>query len=220
MIDSKQFIEKFKSFPLDYMNNFDEFWKWKLKTDCESEHILNDNHREETYGKLHRILRSWQYFRSGRGYKVDPWITLKDSLRKISDVYNQIRKYTLLEFSEIPNELLESIWHEFGCVKEFDGNKKPGGDYNVISICKPLMLLWGQTLAFDSRVRKNIPWRCSLSEYKTRWKFKNWKIIMERFQQGLKQNSEIVNLFKKVSSRKYGTDSIVPYGRFLDIYYF
>jgi len=220
MIDLKHFIEKLESFPSNYMNDFDEFWKWKLENESENEHILDDDYQEETYEKLSRILRSWQYSRSGRGYEIDPWTTLKDSFRKISDAYNQIRKYTLLEFSKVPNESLESIWHELGCVKESDGNKNPGGYYNVISICKPLMLLWGQTLAFDLRVRENIPRGYNVSKHKTRWKFEKWSRVMERFQGGLKQNSEVVDLLKKVSLRKYGTNSIVPYGRFLDIYYF
>ena len=220
MIDLKQLIEKLESFPSNYMNDFDEFWKWKLETESENGHILDDDHQEETYEKLRRILRGWQYLRGGGGYKVDPWATLKYSLRKISDAYNQIRKYTLLEFSEVPNELLESIWHELGRVKESDGNKNPVGYYNVISICRPLMLLWGQTLAFDLRVRENIPQGYNVSKYKTQWKFEKWRRVMERFQGGLKQNSEVVDLLKKVSLRKYGTDSIVPYGRFLDIYYF
>jgi len=201
------------------MKDFDNFWEWKLETETENEHILDKCHQKETYEKLCGILRSWQYARSRRRYEVDPWATLKNSLTKISNSYDQIRKYTLLEFNEVPNEPLEAIWHELGRVKEFNGSKKSDGYYNIISICKPLMLLWGQTLAFDSRVRKNIS--CGYNAVKNhRWKFEKWKSVIERFQGSLNPNSEVIDLFNRVSLRKYRNDSIVPYGRFLDIYYF
>ncbi len=68
MIDLKQFIQKLEFFPSNYMNNFDEFWKWKLETESENGHILDKDHQEETYEKLSRILRGWQYLRGGEGY--------------------------------------------------------------------------------------------------------------------------------------------------------
>lgn len=203
------------------MYDFDEFWKWKLKIENENEHILDNNHLKETYEKLIGILGGWQYFRSGKGYHVKPSTTLRDSFEKIADAYNQIRKYTLLEFSDIPNKPLELIWHELGRVKEFDGNKRLDGYYNAIAICKPLMLLWGQTLAFDSQVRGNISPMFKASKYGTRWKFETWRTVMKSFQEKeLKQNFEIVDFFKKESRDRYGTNDIVPYGRFLDIYYY
>ena len=42
---------------------------------------------------------------------------------------------------------------------------------------------------------------------------------MERFQEGLKKQPKDVELFKKVSQEKYGTDSIIPYGQFLGLSY-
>lgn len=221
MIDLKKLEYKFQSFPSNYMYDFDEFWKWKLKIENEDEHILDNKHLKVTYEKLIRILGGWQYFRSGKGYHVSPSVTLRDSLEKLSDVYNQIRIYTLLEFSDIPTKPLELIWHELGCVKEFDGNKRLDGCYNAIAVCKPLMLLWGQTLAFDSQVRRNISPIGKAPKYGTRWKFETWRRVMKSFQEEeLKQNSEIVEIFKKESRDRYGNDSFVPYGRFLDIYYF
>lgn len=111
------------------------------------------------------------------------------------------------------------IWHELGRVKEPNGNTRRDWGYSIISICKPLILLWGQTLAFDSRVRANIP-----NQYNIlmghRSPLTTWKEVMIRFQEDLKQNPKIVDCFKEESLKRFGNNSIVPYGRFLDIYYF
>ncbi|MDP2767408.1 MAG: hypothetical protein Q8O41_08170 [Candidatus Methanoperedens sp.] len=221
MIDLKQFEYKFQSFPSNYRYDFDEFWKWKLKVENGDNHILDHNHIKETYEKLRGILGGWQYFRSGRRYSGNPSAILRDALEKISDAYNQVRMYTLLEFSDTPDKPLELIWHELGRVKELGGNKRLDGSYNAIAICKPLMLLWGQTLAFDSQVRENISPICKAPKYGTRWKFETWSRVMKSLQkEELKQNSEIVDFFKRDSWNRYGANSIVPYGRYLDIYYF
>jgi hypothetical protein len=80
------------------------------------------------------------------------------------------------------------------------------------------MFLWGQTLAFDSIVRThalqhhNIPKR-------TQWRFEEWMRVMESFQQGLRQQPEDVQLFRETSREKYGVESPVPYGQFIDLYY-
>lgn len=220
MIDPKRFKSKLSSFPSNYMRDFDQFWKWKLETETGNEHLLDDTHLEETvssqdYYKLPAILRRWQVYRKCRNR--DPYRTLQDSLRKMSDVYNRIRNYSLLEFDVIPEEELELIWNELGYVK--DGKRDPTGRYLIISICKPLMLMWGQTLAFDTHVRENSP-RWVPGKYRYRWSFEQWKSVMETFQEGLKQHSEVVVSFKEVSQEKYKTDLVVPYGRFLDIYYY
>lgn len=215
MIDLERFEYKLLSFPSKYMADFDNFWKWKLKVEIEDAHILDDNHRRETYSKLRDILAQWKAYRNSRNFY--PWRTLEFSLETISNAYDQIRMYDLLEFSVIPDQLLKLIWHELGRVKEYNGNRNDTGRYYIISVCKPLMLLWGQTLAFDSHVRENTPYYVP---QKTRWTFREWKMVMERFQESLQRNSEIVDSFKEKSRRKYGTESIVPYGRFLDIYYF
>lgn len=223
MIDLNQFRYKLQSFASEYsgyMNDFDRFWKWKLEVETENEHILDDNHRRETYYRLSRILPKWQTY---RGVPRIRWReTLEDSLEEISDAYNQIRRYGLLEFSEVPNETLKLIWHGLGRVKEKGGNRNDLGCYYIISVCKPLMLLWGQTIAFDERTRVNI--RADIQEHNvprdSRWNFESWTRVMESFQEDLRQNPEIVNSFRTESLERYGSDFIVPYGRFLDIYYF
>lgn len=145
---------------------------------------------------------------------------MEDSLQKISGIYDQIRDHTLLEFDEIPIKSLEIIWHELGRIKEYNGNKKFDGYYNIISVCKPLMLLWGQTLAFDSRVRKNMSSEFNISKNKTRWIFENWMRTMKNLQTELNKNPAMIDKMKKESAKKFGINSIVPYGRYLDIYYF
>jgi len=144
---------------------------------------------------------------------------LEQSLKAISDVYDQLRVYPLLEFNKIPNHLLELVWHELGRVKEYNANMNDTCCYYIVSVCKPLMLIWGQTLAFDSRVRANIPHKYNFVE-KTRCSLKEWKRIMESFQENLQQDAESMSFFKKESLRKYGNEFVVPYGRFLDKYHF
>lgn len=217
VIDLDCFKRSFLSFPANYMLDFDCFWRWKLKIETEDGHVLDENHQGETYHKLSDILASWQAYRSSRNYA--PWVTLKHSLEAISDAYNKIRTYSLLECDKISSQSLELIWHELGRVKEYDGNKNDMGSYYIISVCKPLMLLWGQTLAFDSRVRAHVPYRYNFVE-KTRWTFREWMVMIKRFQEVLRQDSMVVSFFKKEALKRYGSESIVPYGRFLDIYYF
>ena len=220
MINIKQFKLRHQHFQhidsVHYPYTFDEFWKWKVKTETENEHILDNNHREETYRKLSRTLPIWQTYRGVPGLRWRE--TLKKSLERMTDAYDQIRGFSLLEFSEVPDEPIKLIWHELGRVKEKDGSRKPGGWYYVIAICKPLIFLWGQTVAFDSIVRKNVPLKYKVPK-DLRWGFENWMRVMERFQQDLKQSDEVIDSFKEVSREKYGTDSIVPYGQFLDLYY-
>lgn len=216
MIKLEKFKVKLSSFPSEYMRHFDSFWKWKLEVETEDKHILDDDHRRETYHRLCYILPRWQTYRNGSN--PHPLITLKRSLVTMSDAYDQIRMHSLLELSDIPNQPLELIWHELGRVKEYNGNRNDLGFYYIISVCKPFMLLWGQTLAFDSHVRKNAPY--FVPKVPTKWTLKEWKRVMVEFQKILKRDSTIVDFFKDQSLKKYKNVSIVPYGRFLDIHYF
>lgn len=47
----------------------------------------------------------------------------------------------------------------------------------------------------------------------------DWKRVMVHFEEDLRASSEIVDAFRKESLKWYGSDCMVPYGRFLDIYY-
>ncbi|MCD6513289.1 MAG: hypothetical protein J7L07_00020 [Candidatus Odinarchaeota archaeon] len=216
--DLEKFKRKLLSFPVKYMHDFDEFWKRKLKIECGHDHILIDLFREETYNRLCRILSKWQAYRGGDN--INPRETLRKSLERISDAYDQIRRYSLLGFNKIPVEPLELIWHELGRVKELNGNRNKYGCYYVIAVCKPLMLLWGQTLAFDTNVRKNMPLKYGVAKSMNRWKFEDWRKVMVSFQKDLLRNPEFIEFLKEESLKRYGTDSVVPYGRFLDIYYY
>ena len=212
-------LERFKSILLDYdelLWDFAEFWKWKLRIETEDEHILDNKHREETHRRLSEILPGWKTYRP---YTSLPCLRiLNDSLQRISDAYNEVRSYSLLEFNRTPRKSLELIWHELGRAKEERGRKNLGGWYYIIAVCKPLMFLCGQTLAYDSRVRENVPSQYGISK-SWQWTFEDWKMSMEKFQQNLKKSSKIIDLLDELSREKFGTDSTVPYGQFLDYYY-
>ena len=219
-IDLEQFKSRFQSFrKFDYKSYphcFGEFWKWKLRTETKSEHILDAKHIEETYDKLGKTLKIWQWHRPEKFSKLAK--KLKNALERISNAYNQIRSYSLLEFSEVPDKPLESIWHELGCVKTA-GGKNPNGYYLVMATTKPLMFLWGQTLAFDSVVRGRMP-RFGISGLSSDyWDFELWRKVMQKFQESLNQQPKVVSVFKEVSQKEYGTEKNIPYGQFTDLYY-
>jgi len=216
MLDIEKFRVKLQSFNASYISDFDGFWRWKLSIETGKGHILNATHRGEACRKLWSILREWQAYRPFNSTAC--LRILKDSLETISDAYNEIRTYSLLQFDGLPAKPLELIWHELGRVKEEGGNKNDHGYYYIVSLSKHLMFLWGQTLAFDSKVRKHIPSSCGIPR-DFRWNFEDWKRVMQQFKEDLKPRSEIVDAFNKESLKRYGTNSLVPYGRFLDIYY-
>lgn len=218
MIDIRELEFRIRSFPSDYMENFNYLWKWKIEVESKNtNHILDSNFRKEAYRRLCVILPKWQTYRNGEN--LNPLRMLKDSIDSISGAYSQLRTYTLLDFNEIPSEILETIWHELGRVKEYEGRKRTTGYYSVISVCKPLLLIWGQTLAFDSYVRKHVPRSYSVPKYSSRWDLTQWTKVMREFCEHLKKDQKSLGFMRKESERRYGRDSAVPYGRYLDIYY-
>jgi hypothetical protein len=217
MIDLKQFKRRFQVFErLYYAGDFAGFWKWKLRNETKNEHILDDKHRKEAHHRLCRILPGWLTYRP---YDSATCLEILEiSLKNMFDAYNQIRHYSLLEFDKIPNNPLELIWHELGRAKEENGKTNSVGLYYIVAISKPFMFLWGQTLAFDSIVRSYVPRSLNVSKGHN-WVFDKWKSSMRNIQKFLKQQPEVIELFKKVSREKYGTDHFVPYGQFMDLYY-
>ena len=202
---------------LEYSSDFEKFWKYKLRTETENAHILDDEFRIDTYRMLCRILPKWKTYRGVQGIKWE--VTLKDSLKNMSEVYNKIKNYSLLEFDDIPIEPLNLIWHELGRIKERNGNWNPNGIYYVVAVTKPLMFLWGQTPAFDSNVRAHVPSFFNVSKYKTRWSFEDWRKIMLEFQATLNKQPEEVAFIRQISHEKFGEYVNVPYGQFLDLYF-
>lgn len=217
MIDLEQFRSRFQAFErLDYAGDYEGFWRWKLKNETRNEHILDEKHRKEAHRRLCRILPGWLTYRpydSATCLRI-----LKSSLENVSNAYNQIRHYSLLEIDEIPDKPLKMIWHELGRAKEENGKTNSVGLYYIVAISKPLMFLWGQTLAFDSIVRRHVPQSYNVPK-NNNWVFEEWKSVIENFQNRLRQHPEVVELFKETSRRKYGTDYFVPYGQFIDLYY-
>jgi hypothetical protein len=148
---------------------------------------------------------------------------LDDSLKEISSEYDLVRKKSLLEFDKIPRNALESIWHKLGRVKEKDGSENRFSKYYVMATTKQLMFLWGQTLAFDTLIRKMMP----SSKYayiraqgkENRWAFSMWYNVMSEFQERVLEMPDFIELGYKISSDEFGSDKIVPFGQFVDLYY-
>jgi hypothetical protein len=206
-----------------YIAQYNDFWTWKNSVERAGyRHILDIDHIDDTCKRLLSILPGWQTY---RGAKCNYEKELPHALGKVSDAYNKIRQYSLLEFHQIPDEPLRLIWESLGCVKEAFGIRRTNLDYFIIAICKPLMFLWGQTLAFDSINRINIKKDSSLQITSpllstSRWTYSYWKAIMQDFQRELLQKPDIIDYCKSHSYLVFGSNSIIPYGRYLDIYYY
>ena len=104
-------------------------------------------------------------------------------------------------------------------MKNKDGKRYSNGYYFAIAVCKPLLLLWGQTTAFDSKVRKNLPRSYQVSGYRSRMTFDEWYNAMSRISEDLARDSTCVQLIQSEVEKRYRVASPVPYGRYLDIYY-
>lgn len=218
MIDLDVFKERFIVYEyLDYADDFYGFWRWKVEVESKMGHILDGNNKDETYKRLSSILPKWLTYRPYDSYTCLKYLT--NSLEQIATIYDEIRKIDLLNFDSIQEEKLQIIWHELGCTKEEYGQKKKDGKYYIIAITKPLMFIWGQTLAFDINVRRSIP-KFNISGIKNHvWSFKTWKNVMFSFQQKIKDQPEFINLCREISTKELGSNNIVPFGQFLDLYY-
>ena len=205
------------SFPSKYIDNFDHVWKWKMSIEDEYNSILDEEHRSETFKRLVNILRKWQAYRNGKNSST--YKTLKESLLNIEKSYNEINSYSILEFNDIPVKALQRVWHELGRVKELEGKTNDRGIYYAIAACKPLLLIWGQTLAFDTRVRENVPRYYGIRKLNIRLSYKQWYNAMIGLSDDLKRQPKCIATIEKLSQDRYGADSPVPYGRYLDIYY-
>jgi hypothetical protein len=226
LIDPAKFQLRLQSYSQKYpcyeMDSYDfhRFWKWKIAVEAGKGNILDDSHRNDTFNKLRKALPKWKTYRPfsyGECLKA-----LEVSLGRIADTYERIRNYDLLEFSKVSVELLKLIWHELGRAKERNGAMSSEGYYYIVAVSKPLLFLWGQTLAFDSIVRSNIP-RFGIHSYlitNTRWSFETWVKTMGNFSNLLHNQPDVIDVCRKEAETKYGKDCVVPYGRFLDIYYY
>jgi len=201
---------------------YNSFWAWKLSIEANTHtHILDSKHLNDTCNCLLNILPKWQTY---RGVKCDYKNVLPVSLKNIVKAYDEIRHYNLLEFDKIPQEPLQLIWHELGRVKEVGGKTRTNSDYYIIAVCKPLMFLWGQTPAFDSvnLEKMRIPSLCPLPNIpnNTRWKFSDWYNALLELQSRLINDNKIVTYCDNKSLKVFKSIHVVPYGRYLDIYYY
>jgi hypothetical protein len=219
LIKCSQFEQKYREFErLDLENSphtFHAFWEYKLKVEKQNSHLLDDENIEQTLEKLGPILKIWKWHRP---HEFETCFNpLEKALRNVSDAYANIKDISLLELEKAQRKDLEKIWYALGSTKPEDGHGKYGE--LVMTITKPLMFLWGQTPAFDSIVRENMPSFDLAGFRNTRWKFNLWLNAMEKLQTSLKTDAELLNSFKKTSNQKYGTDQTIPYGQFFDICY-
>lgn len=198
--------------------SFGGFWKWKLITENETTHVLDWEHLNLTYEKLSKTLRKWRWARSNTPNNFEELAPrLLSCLKDMQNSYDELRRYSLLEIENIPNELLRNIWDKIGCVKSLE--KNPSGNYLVMGATKPLLFLWGQTPAFDSVVRKKIP-KFGLSGIgNNRWNFETWKRVLINFKNELEQQQGLIDFLKQTSRNEYGNDVIIPYGQFIDLYF-
>jgi hypothetical protein len=200
---------------------FGSFWQWKFDVErIENGSILDNKHVAETSRRLLNILPSWQTY---RGADCDYFNELPRSLTNIQWAYEIIRNTDLLNFDSIPVQPLKEIWHELGRVKELYGKRRIKRDYFIVSVGKPFMFIWGQTLSLDSINRQEISRSYSSSRgklRKNRWDFTLWYDAMLHLQQQLNADPNIIKYCKQLAESLFGKDATIPWGRFCDIYYF
>lgn len=218
LIDTDQFEKRYIEFEkLDFKSRphtFHGFWRRKLAIEKQEAHLLDADNIDETLSKLGPVLKIWQWHRP---YEFEYCFErFRKAINNIPGSYMRIRRFSLVEFDQIPLEELEKIWNELGSVK-------PQGEYDqgelVMTITKPLMFLWGQTPAFDSVVREKMPLFDVQGFRNVRWEFSTWINAMRKLQKYLNNNARVLDLFNRTSVEKYGTDTNVPYGQFFDLYY-
>jgi len=199
-------------------HTFSNFWFYKLKIEDETNHILDKENIERTLLKLGNILKKWDW---KRPYSFEAsFKRLSQSLARISESYNRIRHFSLKDFDKIPEKELRIIWKELGSIKEPQDNLNNNQSQLIMPITKPLMILWGQTPTFDSVIRDDT-WLFKYKEFKNpRWNCSFWIHIMNELSKFIKQNIKVDESFQRIALKKYGTEHLVPYGRFFDIYFY
>ena len=212
-------LEKFKSLDKpDLEYSFEGFWKWKLETEHELDYILDKEHVDIAFNKLSNTLKKWRWARSNQLNNFEIFAPrLHDCLQNIPELYNHIRRYSLLDIEEMPVQLLRDLWDNIGCVKSLEKNEN--GWYLVMAATKPLVFLWGQTPAFDDVVRKAMPKFGMSGLTANRWDFKTWRDVLIEFKRELEEQEGLIEFFREISREEYGNDDVVPYGQFLDLYY-
>lgn len=213
--DKRKYQEKRSSY-----YTVSEFYERKIKIEDKESHILDEEHRGRTCKILADTLIGtitvWQVYRPRKKGMEKSTIEekLSEALKNISDAYDAIRRFNLVDFDKVPEKDLEDIFYELGCVKAKVSRVENTSEEEcyIIAVCKPLMFLWGQIPVFDEKVRGRLV--CT-SKNKRKWSFIDWKRALKGFQEGLKQNNKLRGFFEEKSKEKYGTSEFVPYGHTL-----
>jgi len=222
LIDILEFEKRWRLFERvenkEKPHTFSNFWFYKLKIEDETNHILDKENIERTLSKLGNILKKWDW---NRPYSFEAsFKRLSQSLTRISESYNRIRHFSLKDFDKIPEKELRIIWKELGSINEPQDNLNNNQGQLIMPITKPLMILWGQTPTFDSVIR-DCTWLSNSKEFKNRrWNYRFWIHILNELSKYIKQNINVDEGFRQIALKKYGTEHLVPYGRFFDIYFY
>jgi hypothetical protein len=217
--DPQKMRERFEVFKKidaqSYPFSFSEFWRRKVQIEAQGDSILSEKNAQATYNKLSVTLKGWRWHRPYSFAKFAE--NLQTALVNIRENYDTIKGHSLLELQAIANDHLRSIWDELGAVKDLRKNK--GGYYLVMPTTKPMMFLWGQTLAFDVIVRGLMPRFGMSGLHDFRWTYETWKQVMTKFADILRAQPQLTDVIKEISLKEYRTDSMVPYGQFMDLYF-
>lgn len=218
MFTTDEFYRRFTVYKkIDYANSYYNFWRRKITIESDGSHILDNIHFSETFNLLGPILRAWQTYRPVSSSVCLP--RLKKSLKEIAEDYNSIRTVSLLDFERAPRSILKKIWNKIGCVKEYDGKENIFSDYYVVATTKPMMFLWGQTLAFDEIIRMRMPPSKYARTVDNKWTFTLWYNVMTEFKDRIQEMPDFIELCRKICLSEFGNDEIVPYGQLIDLYY-
>ena len=199
------------------MRNFTDYWLWKSRMESAGRSILDKEHIEETHLKLLAVLKKWQTYRNGSN--SDTSKTLKEALWNIREEYDHLRGFSLLRFREMPKGELEVVWRELGRVKETEGRVNVGGRYYAVAATKPMLLLLGQTPAFDTKVRGNLPARYGVRVTDYKLSFSKWWGVMSELSRELKESTEFVGECEAASRRLWKDSTVTPFGRLIDVYF-
>jgi len=218
MFSTEEFYRRFQKFKkIDYANTFYSFWKYKVNIESDTGHILDSTHINQTFSMVGPILRAWQTYRPMSSSVCLE--RLETSLSEMVSEYDLIRNISLLEFDKAPRNVLKTIWNKLGRVKEYDGTENIFSNYYVMSTTKQLMFLWGQTLAFDQLVRDIMPSSNYSGARARKWTFDLWHNVMSEFQKRVLEMQDFIDLCHTICLEEFGNDEIIPYGQFIDLYY-
>lgn len=214
-LDTDRLKARINSFPSAYNRVFDDFWRYKSAVEGQGGALLDGSHFARTAERLMEALRSFQ------AYRPVPYVEwsrrFTPALMRARGALTEIQSYSLLELDRVDKDCLKTIWAELGRVKDVS-HSLLGWTY-VVGIGKPLMFLWGQSPRFDSKNRVEMGSELSMALLSNYCGFEEWYSLFCLIGSRLAVSPECIGIMKRVSAKRYGGFARVPYGRFVDMYY-